>query len=190
MKQLLTTHHLVSYRSGQSGASLIEVLVSILLLTVGLLGMAGLAAVSAANNKLAQIRSTSNLLVSDYVDRARANLIGFDSNQYELIDTYAYPSAAVTESGCTNASTDACLPVTMATLDKAQWRNTLRRRLPGGTAFVNTFPNAGGIRTMDIWIMWAEAESTDSFGLSNVYLCPAAAAAPSSVRCMYFRVSL
>ena len=57
----------------QKGSSLIEVLVAIFVMSIGLLGMAGLTAASSSYNKLGQIRSTAMLLVSDYTDRARAN---------------------------------------------------------------------------------------------------------------------
>jgi type IV pilus assembly protein PilV len=187
----LTRRLLPNGKSRQRGTSLIEILVSIFVLAIGMLGMAGMAAVSSGNNKLAQIRSTANLLVSDYADRARANLPGFDTGQYEITAPYTFPTALQAETGCTNASTAACAPVAMAALDEAQWLNTLMRRLPGGNAYVlTTSLAAGNERTMDIWIMWTEAEAVDPFGFGSVYVCPAAAAAPGNVRCLYFRVAL
>lgn len=175
----------------QKGASLIEILISILILSIGLFGMAGMATVASGNNKLAQIRSTANLLVADYADRARANLAAFDTGDYAMTTAYAFPTGLTAETGCTNASTNACNPTTMASADQIQWRNTAMRRLAGGNGFVTTsFQPTTNLRTMDMWIMWAEAETTSEFGLGNVYLCPAAAAAPASVKCLYFRIAL
>jgi type IV pilus assembly protein PilV len=180
-----------SKRSSQLGASLIEIVVSIFVLSIGLLGMAGMASVSSANNKMSQIRSTANLLVSDYADRARSNLTGFDAGSYALSDVYEYRTTLRAVTGCNNAMTAACNATAIATFDKDQWRNTLMRRLPGGNAFATTnYQVNGNLRSLDLWIMWSEVETTDAFGLNNVYLCPTAANAPSSVRCLYFRIAL
>ena len=175
----------------QKGSSLIEVLIAIFVMSIGLLGMAGLTAASSSYNKLGQIRSTAMLLVSDYTDRARANLTAFDNDKYSKNSVYAYSTTLATESGCTNASTAACDADTFAALDKTQWLNLLRRKLPGGDAYVVTsYTAASSQRFMDIWVMWAEAEQAAGFAIATGNTCPASASAPSNVKCMYFRVAI
>jgi type IV pilus assembly protein PilV len=174
----------------QRGSSLLEVLVAILVMSVGMLGMAGLTAASSSYNKLSQIRNTSMLLVSDYADRARANLPGFDAANYAKTAAYIYSKTPVTATGCTDA-TAPCSAATMAALDQAQWVNLLRLNLPGGDAYVQTTADLfNNQRTMDIWVMWAEVDQATGFAMLGNTSCPTGAAAGSAVKCMYFRIAL
>jgi type IV pilus assembly protein PilV len=60
-------------RSGrQRGASLIEVLISMLILALGLLGFAGMHMVGLKSNHSAQLRSQATLLAHDLADRMRS----------------------------------------------------------------------------------------------------------------------
>ncbi len=178
-------------KSTQNGTSLIEVLIAIIVMSIGLLGMAGLTASSSSYNKLGQIRSTAMLLVSDYTDRARANLTAFDNGLYAKTSAYAFSTTLAAQSGCTNASSAACNPSGMASLDQTQWSNLLLRKLPGGNAYVTTsFSSTTNERFMDIWVMWAEVGQEAGFAIASGNTCPTAASAPSSVKCMYFRVAI
>ncbi len=58
-------------RRGERGASLIEVLVSMFVLAVGLLGFAGMQMVGIKSNHSAQVRSQATLLAYDLADRMR-----------------------------------------------------------------------------------------------------------------------
>lgn len=177
----------------QAGSSLLEVLIAILVMSIGMLGMAGLTAASSSYNKLAQIRSTSLMLVADYADRARANMTGFLADAYNKTTPYENTRAQITTTGCTDVSVTAntCTSIQMAALDLAQWRNLLRLRLPGGDAYATRDTNnTSGQHNMDIWIMWTELEQAVGFGVAGNTKCPAAATTDPAVRCMYFRIAL
>jgi type IV pilus assembly protein PilV len=60
-------------RRSAAGLSLIEVLIAVLILAVGLLGMAGLQAFSLKNNTSAYHRSQANTLIYDILDALRSN---------------------------------------------------------------------------------------------------------------------
>lgn len=60
-------------RSRMAGISLIEMLIALLVLSFGLLGMAGLQTYSLRNNTSAYQRSQATMLAYDIVDRMRAN---------------------------------------------------------------------------------------------------------------------
>lgn len=57
----------------QHGFSLVEVLVTMLVVSIGLLGIAGLIVTSMKNNRSAQSRSQASVLANDIIDRMRAN---------------------------------------------------------------------------------------------------------------------
>ena len=61
------------FRRRQGGTTLIEVLVAVLVLSVGLLGVAALQAVSLTNNNNAYLRSQATSYTYEYLDRIRAS---------------------------------------------------------------------------------------------------------------------
>lgn len=63
----------VRLANSQRGVTLLEVLISIVVLSVGLLGYAGLQTLSMKNNTSAFQRSQATMLTYDIVDRMRAN---------------------------------------------------------------------------------------------------------------------
>lgn len=67
----------------QQGFSLIEVLVSLLILGVGMLGLGGLQVASIKGSENAHARNVANQLAFDVSDRMRANRAGSDAGFYE-----------------------------------------------------------------------------------------------------------
>lgn len=110
--------------SRQNGATLIEVLVAMIVLAIGLLGIAGLQTTSVQANQSSAYRSQATLLAADIVDRMRANRALALSGSYT---TTSFPT-----SSSTNTVTG-----TRAEKDKAEWLNQLALALPDGTATIN-----------------------------------------------------
>lgn len=71
---------------GQRGITLIEVLITVLVMAIGLLGMASLQLNGLNTNHDAYYRSQATLFVSDLADRMRANLDAARSGQYVASD--------------------------------------------------------------------------------------------------------
>lgn len=172
------------------GASLLEVLVAIVIMSFGLLAMGGLTVSSLQYGKMAQFQTVGVQLANDLVDRMRANREGFNNlnSKYEKLAVYAPPSTAVTYTPNCAAST--CLPNDLANMDMADWRNSLRLGLPGGDAYVKKGAEPGSV---DIWVMWMDpglASGGDSSLItSGSASCPAAAIAGLTAipHCLYFR---
>lgn len=115
---------------------MIEVLVSVLLLSVGLIGVAGLQAASLNNNQSSFMRSQATALVYDLADRMRSNVPGANAAFYN-------PGSAAKNTGC--VSTSGCTPQQMAQHDIAEWRASLANYLPLAEGFVcvDSTPNDG-----------------------------------------------
>lgn len=107
-------------RRGQSGMTLIEVLIAVLVLSVGLLGLAAMQTVSLRQNQSAAVRSQATLLAYEITDRMRANRQGALDGDYNLAIDAATPT-----------------PSDIPTTDLAEWRNELELRLPAGTGSVD-----------------------------------------------------
>ncbi len=114
-------------RYSQSGFTLIEVLVSALLLSIGLVGLAGLQAASLTNNQNSFMRSQVTAMAYDLADRMRANVPGANATAYN-------PANAAVTAAC--KSTTGCTPQQMAQTDLAQWNAALVTHLPMGQGWV------------------------------------------------------
>lgn len=112
---------------GQSGFTLIEVLVAVIVLSIGLVGVAGLQVVSLQNNQSAFMRSQASALAYDLADRMRANVPGANAGMYD-------PTAKATTASC--KSTTGCTTQQMAQNDLYEWDAAIATYLPDGQGFV------------------------------------------------------
>lgn len=191
----------------QSGASMIEVLVAILLVSVGLLGIAGLSGATFSYNKVSQMRLTGIALANELADRARVNVYGYDLGNYNiaLADDFATNPVTVPDANldldpsvAANATT---LATNLADADVDQFLRNVRNRLPQGDAVVISRPGAT-TRDLDVWLLWQEpttnaadaATDKGDFSLfgSTQGNCPAnlTTAQAAVFSCMYFKVGL
>jgi len=128
-------------RSAQGGATLIEVLVAVLLLSFGIVGLAGLQFTGTKFNHSAYLRSQGTSLAYDLADRARANI---DACPIGGACAYVTPLAA----GFDGAADQACgQPIAlaadanaMAAVDVNQWKSCLENALPGGQGLAVLLP--------------------------------------------------
>ena len=137
-----------------SGFTLIEVLIAMLVLAVGLLGLAGLQATSLKNNQSAYNRSQATQLAYDLADRMRANIAG--KARYTAI----LPSSATAKANC--LTTTGCTPADMAENDLFEWNSAVSNNLPSG---IGTLAVTGNMFT--IRITWDEDRDGDDSNNPN-----------------------
>lgn len=175
----------------QRGVSMIEVMVAILITSLGVLAMAGLLATSARFGKTAEFRSISTLMAADIADRIRANRVGLLN--YNLANITLNTAAPSQAGACATPGT--CLPDEIAAIDLAEWQATLFNNLPGGTGHINLSDAANGM--LDIWVIWEDPDALNvgfsvNAGADVNGGCPPAftTASGNTPRCMFFRVGL
>ncbi|MEL7186952.1 MAG: type IV pilus modification protein PilV [Pseudomonadota bacterium] len=117
----------VAKRHRQSGYTLMEILVSALILSIGLVGVAGVQALALVNNQSAYVRSQATTMAYDLADRMRTNVEGANAGFYN-------PGAAATHASCKTAV--GCSTQQLAENDLAEWNAALTANLPMGTGFV------------------------------------------------------
>ena len=86
-----------SFLNRSHGFSMIEVLVTLLVLSIGLLGLAAMQVRSIKNTHSAYLRSQATYLAYDMLDRMRANMANI--NGYAGIDTNANTYVILAVSG-------------------------------------------------------------------------------------------
>lgn len=199
-------------RSSEKGSTLLEVLVSILLVSFGLAAMMGMQMYSQAVNKNAVNKGAAITLANELADLMRANPRGFQNRIYHLAAPYfnsatytptaaptpcIYPCGAnpITAVSVANAATQVALN------DLDYFRQRVRSTLPAGGFHVQTLNVAPVLAEQaDIWIIWNEAlvlninmttttggVTTTTSSEANIDDCPAGV---TNARCIRFRVNL
>ncbi|MEW5769538.1 MAG: type IV pilus modification protein PilV [Pseudomonadota bacterium] len=121
---------MIEQRVHQQGFTLLEILVAIVVLSLGLLGLAGLQAVSLRYNQTAYYRSIATQQAFDMADRIRANLAGVRAGNYNNLSgtlstiVAVDPNCVTTTAGCSSSQ--------LATTDYRQWRIINDALMPGG----------------------------------------------------------
>lgn len=127
MDASLNKHRPIAMARKQRGSTLIEVLIALLVLSFGMMGMAGVQSVSLRGNQAAYFRTQATSLSMDIVERMRANLTGVGAGAYNNVAGSATASCFTT-AGCTSTQ--------MADQDINDWLAQVTALLPGGTAVV------------------------------------------------------
>ena len=141
-------------RHAESGFTLVEVLVALVVLAVGLLGMAKMVMVSSHSNDSAYLRSQAVTLGYEALDSMRANLPASTTNGYATA-IGAMPGAP---GSCFAAS---CPSGALATWDVYAWKQALATSLPGGTGSITTsltFP-----MTATVVVQWDDSVAQRAF---------------------------
>lgn len=123
----------------QSGFSLIESMVALVVVSVGMIGIAGLYGQGLSAGRTALDRTQAVNLASDMADRIRANRRG-DLN---------YGGAAA-NNNCDPGGGVSCTPAQMAAHDLFVWSNQVARQLPNGVGVVQYAPTAPPTYTIQV----------------------------------------
>ena len=139
-----------------SGFTLVEVLVSVVILALGILGTIAMQARGLMDNQDAYLRTQAILLVYDIGDRIRANESGWQN----------VPEPG--EGSCDSDDSN-CEPVAMAQDDIFRWQNEVQKKLPNGQGNIQfagdlcSEGNANGLRVQVTWDR-ANKDANDRLG--------------------------
>lgn len=177
LRQLHSTTH--------KGFSLVEALVAIVVLSVGLLGVASVQLSTLKLNQVAQQRSIAQLAINTMTDRMRSNLPGVRAGNYAF--SFSYDDVFANKPAPVNC-TSACTSQQIASFHLERWISELNAMLPEGRGIITGAANG----TFRISVMWREKElgndtnqnlrvDDDDIALVG---CPTVAARPTDVQCV------
>ncbi len=154
---MLTHKH--RHATRQHGFTLLEVLIALLVLSIGLLGLAALQTTGLRSNQMASMRTLVTQFAYDITDRMRVNPAGVANNEYVI-------------ARATDATT---LPTTMAETDISEWRTNVAR-LPNGQSEITqctpttvpACPVVDGRTTHVVTVYWNESRDAGT----STFNCP------------------
>ena len=135
-----------THRRRAQGFTLVEVLIALIVLSVGMLGIAGLYLHSIQAGRTSVFRHHAINLAGDIADRIRANPTAGVNYQ-----------AAGKDNNCMSGTVD-CSPLEMAENDIDVWDEQAQETLPGGqVAIAFTDNGVAAPDTYQITLTWTEA---------------------------------
>lgn len=142
------------------GFSLLEVMVALLVLSVGLLGLAGLQTFSLKFNHQSYERTQATLLIYDVMDRIMANPTAAQAGNFDLVPPGANAATYPAPASC---QTTGCSTSDLANYDLNSWKLQLEssKVLAQGTGSVTRL-NPGDLSgcIYDISVTWVENDIT------------------------------
>ncbi len=191
------------------GVTLVEMMVAVLVLSIGLLGIAGLQAATGKYKINTWARSSASMLLSDFSERVRVNADAagtsfaeegvVKASLYLLSDNWnTQQSDTLTISK--NCETSVCTTAERATYDLMIWRQRVRAGLPQGAGWIEGNRRDG----FNVTMMWFDKNQVDDpnadtpvlvappictgaeAGMAQQSCCPEDAAVPDGARCIRF----
>ncbi|MET0661442.1 MAG: type IV pilus modification protein PilV [Steroidobacteraceae bacterium] len=146
------TSHANQFGSRQRGVTLVEILVTVVLISVGLLGIAALQMASLRGNQEAHVRAQASVLAADILDRIRANSLSFRAGDYDV--DYNGTGTAGTRAGS----------------DLTAWQAAIDRTLTGtATNAAGKIERVGSVATVTVrWYERASSFTGQSDGSKNL----------------------
>jgi type IV pilus assembly protein PilV len=139
----------------QLGFTLIEVLITMVIMAIGLLGLATLQLVGLKSSHSSYLRTQATSLANEYADILRSNPTEVENNKFVADGASFLTSASIftTKANCT--STTGCSSSDIAETDLANWVSNVQT-LPSGNAIIQ---RSGNTYTMRIF--WLDDKNDD-----------------------------
>lgn len=142
---------------------MIEILVTILIISIAVLGSAGLQVQALKTNQGGQFRNQAVFLLNDMVERMKAN------KAYSVSATTGYGDTASSAGMNTDCYTAPCSAGALAAYDIAKWQASILAVLPQGTGTV-TQTTAGNPSSYTVTISWVDRKTSTKYAAAGAAL--------------------
>ncbi len=173
----------MSYKSiNSSGFTLIETLVSLIVMSVGILSFALLQAESLRATHVSMQRTKAIHFATDIIERMRANTAAI--TEYTIAANAAEITDYANCSDYISGTTINCSPSQLATFDKWEWKQTIKGNTGSGVnqsgivagtgsvsiTSVNVITGIGKPYSVTVVIAWNDRSEANSYTLNSVIL--------------------
>ncbi|PRC95049.1 type IV pilus modification protein PilV [Solimicrobium silvestre] len=167
-----------------TGFTIIEILISVLVLTIGILGAIKLQLSSMQTTQQSNFNSVAVKLASEMADKMRGNHVQMQQsdNAFLKVDFNSSDGAPATASMCYGKTE--CSPDQLAAADISEWLNQLNNALPGARALIcrdsspwssgansltwNCAAGSGNNVSIVIKLGWAEKNGASTSAATNL----------------------
>jgi len=165
-------------RRGQAGFSMLEALVAILVLSFGLLALAGFQLRVLSDSVGASNQNIAAQLAGDMADRIRANPVSGAMAASPYVADWTAAGATEPTPACAGAKAS-CTAAQLAAHDLWTWKQRVASALPGGVADVQSSKAAGGL--LFVHIAWEEPAAVNPIAPDSAWSCPTGKACQEAI---------
>lgn len=152
-----------SGRMSTEGFYLFEVLISLLVMSIGMLGIAAMLMVAHKASSSSYLRSQALRLAYSIVESMRANRTAAVNGNYTISNLVTSGTPAVPSQPSPNCSQSVCTTQQLAAWDSWYWLNNISTSLPaGGGSIATTLSGTNTIAT--VIIQWNDNPSQNLLG--------------------------
>lgn len=170
-------HPMLRQVSAQTGFSMLEVLVTLVVLSTGLLGVANLQVDALRGNQSAYLASQAAQQAHDMAERMKSNPMAVADNQYDDLGT-SIPEVEV------DCQANECTPSQLVVFDHNRWNSANQTLLPGGAGQVREISD--GIFL--IGVRWHDRQLSGAAGWQTGTEAATACGQPQAdTRCFFLR---
>jgi type IV pilus assembly protein PilV len=162
--------HRHGLRRTQVGVSMIEAMVAVLVLSFGLLALAGFQLHVLADSASASHQNVAAQLAGDMADRIRANPVPSAVSNSPYVADWTPAGAAEPNKSCMGVRSN-CSASELATDDLHRWKRAVANALPGGASDIQKKAAAGG--WLFVHIAWDEPAVAHPIPPDSSWNCPA-----------------
>jgi type IV pilus assembly protein PilV len=139
------------------GFTMVEVMVALLILSIGLLGLAMLQVTNLQFNTDAYTRTQATLIAYDIIDRMRVNPTGITNGYYKILNDTDYTSNIQPCTAATCGCPSGCNAQALAIYDLWRWYSMQEKYLPG-TPIKRSTINVDANKLVTVTINWMEKD--------------------------------
>lgn len=151
-----------------SGVALLEVLITLLVLAIGMMGIASMLFFAHKASSSSYIKQQAIQSAYNIIDRMRANRDAAINGSYNVSNIVSSGNVSVPSAPSADCSTSSCSPTQLAAYDTWYWQAKDLTQLPGGCGSIATAPAAtGGNTAVTVTVQWDDSPTQNLLGATS-----------------------
>ena len=150
------------------GMTLIEVLVSLIIFAIGMLGIASMLMLSNKANNSSYSKQVAVQCVYDIFDKIRANSQAAINGSYNISNINSSGSPTIPSAPSVLCTSTVCTPAQLAAYDTWLWLSNDVTKLPNGSGSITSAPSGGAGNTLiTVTVQWDDTPAQNQLGASS-----------------------
>lgn len=150
----LDRFRVMARKPGQRGFTLVETLITMVILSFGLLGVASVQLSAMSKSRSVFERNQATLLANELIEQIRSNLPAAAAGNYDFSGTV---SAHISAPSCSGASAN-CSAADMAAAELADWQRRAAAQLIDAVVTIDIAVNAGVASSVTLTMSWSGSQ--------------------------------
>lgn len=151
-----------------AGLTLIEVLISLVIFALGMLGIANMLMLSSKANGSSYTKQQAVQSVYNIMDKMRANSQAVVDGNYNVSNINSGGAPTIPAAPSVQCTSSACTPAQLAAYDTWQWLSSDVSKLPNGSGSITTASSgASGNTVITVTVQWDDSPAQDKLGASS-----------------------